>query len=621
MYNECMFWHPKHVINIYDIKAVFKCTITLEAVIIEKQRGSRCNNRMHIKFKLYCKGGDDMGYNISIGNQGFDDIRGNQCFYIDKTAFIKEWWDAKDVVTLITRPRRFGKTLNMSMLNCFFSNRYAGRGELFEGLSIWDDENYRKLQGTYPVIFISFADVKQADCGEAIWKIKKIITNIYQQYAWLGSWEGLTFTEREQFAGVHPDMENMIAQSAVQDLCNYLNRYYEKKVIILLDEYDTPMQEAYVHGYWDEFTAFIRSMFNSMFKTNPYLERAIMTGITRVSKESIFSDLNNLNIVTTTSDEYCTCFGFTEKEVYDSLDKFGLSDKKTDVKRWYDGFVFGSHRDIYNPWSITSYLDKRKLAPYWASTSSNVLVSRLIQTAPSDIKQMMEDLISGREIVVNFDEQIVFNQLDTDESAIWSLLVASGYLKPDNVEYKGELLEPWYHLSITNLETRSMFSNMFKGWFKGTASNYNAFVSALVKGDVDAMNEYMNDVALTTISSFDVGTHRSGKAHPERFYHGFVLGLMVEQSENYEIRSNRESGFGRYDIMMIPKKNNLPAIVIEFKVYNPRREQTLEDTVHVALKQIEEKSYDTELIARGIEKDRIRHYGFAFEGKRVLIGE
>ena len=576
---------------------------------------------MHIKFKPYGKGGDDMGYNISIGNQGFDDIRGNQCFYIDKTAFIKEWWDAKDVVTLITRPRRFGKTLNMSMLNCFFSNRYANRGDLFEGLSIWEDEKYRQLQGTYPVIFISFADVKQADCGEAIWKIKKIISNIYQQYAWLGSWEGLTFTEREQFAGVHPDMENMIAQSAVQDLCNYLNRYYEKKVIILLDEYDTPMQEAYVHGYWNEFTAFMRSMFNSMFKTNPYLERAIMTGITRVSKESIFSDLNNLNVVTTTSDEYCTCFGFTEDEVYDSLEKFGLSDKKSEVKKWYDGFVFGSHKDIYNPWSITSYLDKRKLAPYWASTSSNVLVSRLIQTAPSDIKQMMEDLISAREIVVNFDEQIVFNQLDTDESAIWSLLVASGYLKPDNVEYRGELLEPWYHLSITNLETRSMFSNMFKGWFKGTASNYNAFVSALVKGDVEAMNEYMNDVALTTISSFDVGMHQSEKAHPERFYHGFVLGLMVEQAESYEIRSNRESGFGRYDIMMIPKKNNLPAIVIEFKVYNPRSEQTLEDTVRAALKQIEEKSYDTELIARGIEKDRIRHYGFAFEGKRVLIGE
>ena len=564
-----------------------------------------------------------MGYKISIGNQGFDNIREKKYFYIDKTAFIKEWWDSGDNVTLITRPRRFGKTLNMSMLNCFFSNRYAGRSDLFEGLSVWEDEKYRQLQGTYPVIFISFADVKQADCGEAIWKIKKIISNIYQQYAWLGSWEGLTFTEREQFAGVNPDMENMLAQSAVQDLCNYLNRYYEKKVIILLDEYDTPMQEAYVHGYWDEFTLFMRSFFNATFKTNPYLERAVMTGITRVSKESIFSDLNNLNVVTTTSDEYCTCFGFTEDEVYCSLDKFGLSDKKSEVKKWYDGFVFGSHRDIYNPWSITSYLDKRKLAPYWASTSSNGLVSRLIQTAHTDIKQLMEDLISGREIVVNFDEQIVFNQLDTDESAIWSLLVAGGYLKPDNVEYRGELLEPWYHLSITNLETRSMFSNMFKGWFRGSASNYNAFVSALLKGSVREMNVYMNEVALSTFSSFDAGTQPSERSQPERFYHGFVLGLLVELRDIYEVKSNRESGFGRYDVMLIPKKDDrrYNAVVLEFKVFDSYDESTIEDTVKSALKQIEEKSYDTELMAQGIEKDRIRHYGFAFEGKRVLIGE
>lgn len=563
-----------------------------------------------------------MGCNtISIGNQMFDDIRENNNFYIDKTAFIKEWWDAKDVVTLITRPRRFGKTLNMSMLNCFFSNRYAGRSDLFEGLSVWEDEKYRKLQGTYPVIFLSFADVKADNIQDARTQVKMKVTELFNENKFLLDSGILVENEAEIFKRVSMYMDDVLCTSAVNMMCRFMQKYYKKKVIILLDEYDTPMQEAYVHGYWDEFTLFMRSFFNATFKTNPYLERAVMTGITRVSKESIFSDLNNLNVVTTTSDEYCTCFGFTEDEVYGSLDKFGLSDKKSEVKKWYDGFVFGSHRDIYNPWSITSYLDKRKLAPYWASTSSNGLVSRLIQTAHTDIKQLMEDLISGREIVVNFDEQIVFNQLDTDESAIWSLLVAGGYLKPDNVEYRGELLEPWYHLSITNLETRSMFSNMFKGWFRGSASNYNAFVSALVQGDVDAMNEYMNDVALTTISSFDVGTHRSGKAHPERFYHGFVLGLMVEQSENYEIRSNRESGFGRYDIMMIPKKNNLPAIVIEFKVYNPRREQTLEDTVQTALKQIEEKSYDTELMARGIEKDRIRHYGFAFEGKRVLIGE
>lgn len=565
-----------------------------------------------------------MGYNtVSIGNQGFDDIRENKYFYIDKTGLIKEWWSSGDAVTLITRPRRFGKTLNMSMLNCFFSNQYANRGDLFEGLSVWEDEKYRQLQGTYPVIFLSFADVKQNDLQGALWKIKKIIFNIYQQYAWLGSWEDLMAVEREQFVGITPDMEDTAAQSAIQDLCSYLSRYYKKKVIVILDEYDTPMQEAYIHGYWDKFTAFMRSLFNATFKTNPYLERAVMTGITRVSKESIFSDLNNLAVVTTTSDRYSTAFGFTQEEVFKSLDDMGLGERRDDVKRWYDGFVFGEHRDIYNPWSITNFLKEKKLRPYWASTSSNGLVSRLIQTAPPDIKQMMEDLISGREIVVNFDEQIVFSQLGKNKNAIWSLLMASGYLKPDKVEYKGELLEPWYHLSITNLETVSMFSNMFKGWFDSDSSNYGEFVQALLKGRLREMNIYMNDVALSTFSYFDVGTQPSERTQPERFFHGFVLGLLVELRDIYEIKSNRESGYGRYDVMLVPKGDDRKynAIILEFKVYDSYDESTLEDTAQSALRQIEEKNYDAELIARGIEKERIRHYGFAFEGKKVLIAE
>ena len=565
-----------------------------------------------------------MGYNtISIGKQDFADIRENKYFYIDKTGLIKEWWSSGDDVTLITRPRRFGKTLNMSMINCFFSNQYANRGDLFEGLSVWEDEKYRQLQGTYPVIFLSFADVKQNDLQGALWKIKKIIFNIYQQYAWLGSWEGLMAVEREQFAGITPDMEDTAAQSAIQDLCGYLSRYYKKKVIVILDEYDTPMQEAYIHGYWDKFTAFMRSLFNATFKTNPYLERAVMTGITRVSKESIFSDLNNLAVVTTTSDRYSTAFGFTQEEVFKSLDDMGLGECKEDVKRWYDGFVFGEHRDIYNPWSITNFLKEKKLRPYWASTSSNGLVSRLIQTAPPDIKQMMEDLISGREIVVNFDEQIVFSQLGKNKNAIWSLLMASGYLKPDKVEYKGELLEPWYHLSITNLETVSMFSNMFKGWFDSDSSNYGEFVQALLKGRLREMNIYMNDVALSTFSYFDVGTQPSERSQPERFFHGFVLGLLVELRDIYEIKSNRESGYGRYDVMLVPKSDDrrYNAIIMEFKVFDSYDESTLEDTAQSALRQIEEKNYDAELIARGIEKERIRHYGFAFEGKKVLIAE
>ena len=558
---------------------------------------------------------------IGIGKQSFEDIIQSNCFYIDKTSLIKEWWESEDDITLITRPRRFGKTLNMDMLKCFFSNQYQDKGYLFEGLNIWKEEKYQQLQGTYPVIYLSFADVKQTNYKDAVLKIKKIITDVYQQYIELAGWEGLTEVQVRQFQSVDPYMDDVTAQCALKDLSGYLYRYYEKKVIILLDEFDTPMQEAYIHGYWDEFTAFIRSLFNAAFKTNPYLNRAMMTGITRVSKESIFSDLNNLKVVTTTSEEYATCFGFTQEEVFTALEEFQLAGQKDAVKQWYDGFTFGSQRDIYNPWSITNYLKEKKLLAYWASTSSNDLINRLIQTSKPDVKEFMEELLNEREIVLNFDEQIVFDQLETKENAIWSLMVASGYLKIDKIEYRGILHVPWYHLKITNLETLGMFSEMFVGWFQNTRSNYNAFIKAMLCGNIKEMNAYMNEVALATFSSFDTGSHPSGRTQPERFYHGFVLGLLVELRDQYEVRSNRESGYGRYDVMLIPRQKNQLAFVLEFKVYDAQEELKLEDTVQSALAQIEEKDYDTELVERGISKLQIRHYGFAFEGKKVLIGE
>ena len=558
---------------------------------------------------------------IGIGKQSFEDIIQSNCFYIDKTSLIKEWWESEDDITLITRPRRFGKTLNMDMLKCFFSNQYRDQEQLFEGLNIWKEKKYQQLQGTYPVIYLSFADVKQTNYKDAVLKIKTIITDVFQQYIELAGWEGLTEVQIRQFQSVDPYMDDVTAQCALKDLSGYLYRYYEKKVIILLDEFDTPMQEAYIHGYWNEFTAFIRSLFNAAFKTNPYLNRAMMTGITRVSKESIFSDLNNLKVVTTTSEEYATCFGFTQEEVFAALEEFQLADQKDAVKQWYDGFTFGSQQDIYNPWSITNYLKEKKLLAYWASTSSNGLVNRLIQTSKPDVKEFMEELLNEREIVLNFDEQIVFDQLETKENAIWSLMVASGYLKVDKIEYRGILHVPWYHLKITNLETLGMFSEMFTGWFQNTRSNYNAFIKAMLCGNIKEMNAYMNEVALATFSSFDTGSHPSGRTQPERFYHGFVLGLLVELRDQYEVRSNRESGYGRYDVMLIPRQKNQLAFVLEFKVYNAQEELKLEDTVQSALLQIEEKHYDTELIERGISKSKIRHYGFAFEGKKVLIGE
>ena len=558
---------------------------------------------------------------ISIGIQGFSDLREQDCFFVDKTNFIKEWWGKRDVVTLIMRPRRFGKTLNMSMLDCFFSNKYANRADLFEGLSIWQDETYRKLQGTYPVIFLSFAAVKAGNLEDAKTQIKQEIARLYWENRNLMKEDIFGEDERELYYRTTVKMDDVTAQDSLRNLSVWMERYYGKKVIILLDEYDTPMQEAYVQGYWDEFTSFVRSLFNASFKTNPYLERAIMTGITSVSKESIFSDLNNLRVVTTTSNLYADCFGFTEEEVFAALDEYGMGDKKDEVKQWYDGFTFGEHRDIYNPWSITNYLDEHRLYPYWASTSSNGLVSRLIRTASADVKEKMEDLLRGQAITVNFDEQIVYNQLDDNEEAIWSLLLASGYLKVQNIDYRGITLEPLYTLDITNIETLSMFMTMFRGWFKNKDANYNDFVKALLKGSLKEMNIYMNDVALATFSSFDTGKKPSEKSQPERFYHGFVLGLLVELRDRYQIRSNRESGYGRYDVMLTPVTEVDDAIVIEFKVHESDEEESLQDTVRTALDQITEKNYDAELLLQGIPADRIRHYGFAFEGKKVLIGQ
>ncbi len=545
----------------------------------------------------------------------------------------------------------------LNMMNCFFSRTYEGRGELFEGLSIWEDEKYRALQGTDPVIFLSFADIKGETFEETKQGMKYALAKLYESHEYLRDGKGMGKRELDFFDSVSSDMADAVAVLALKYLSDYMSRYYGQKVLIFLDEYDTPLQEAYVYGYWKELAGFIRRMFNSAFKTNPSMERAIMTGITRVSKESIFSDLNNLEVVTTTSEKYADCFGFTEKEVFEALHEFSMSEDEEQVKQWYDGFTFGNIKDIYNPWSIINYLDKRKIGAYWANSSSNRLVNLLIRQGNARTKTIMEDLMKGGVLETELDEEIpfgytlmrknmrgkeeiIFDQLQKKPGAVWSMLLASGYLKVADRYFSNETRRFICCLKLTNWEMEMMFEDMVREWFGAEDVPYNDFIKALLLGDVEAMNGFMNDIALTTFSSFDIAESAAKNDAPERFhsveattmsltrpnssvcfYHGFVLGLMVELKSSYEVTSNRESGFGRYDIMLVPREmGQLDPMVIEFKVRKPRREASLEETVTVALQQIEDKEYDAVLVERGFEKERIRHYGFAFEGKQVLIG-
>lgn len=568
---------------------------------------------------------------ISIGTQDFEKLRTSGSFYIDKTDLIREWWERQDDVTLITRPRRFGKTLNLSMMECFFSTKYADRQDLFEGLSIWNSQKYRKIQGTFPVLSLSFAAVKGTTYQNTKESIVTVLRTLYEKHRYLLAGDTLSESEKKSFYTlgqyIEPDRDPMKELSdntiiwALNTLTAYMSRYYGQKVIVFLDEYDTPLQEAYIHGYWDELTSLIRSLFNSTFKTNDHLYRALLTGITRVSKESIFSDLNNLMVVTTTSEEYCTAFGFTEEEVLQALDSEQLSGQIEDIRRWYDGFIFGSKDKIYNPWSITMYLRTREYGTYWADTSSNALVSELMRTGTPELKMQLEDLIGGKSLELELDEQVIFEQLKQKKGAIWSLLIASGYLKPEARIFNRKSGKYHYRIRLTNREVELMFVDMIASWFPEDETSYRNFQRALLDGDLDYMNQYMNDVAREMFGSFDTGRKPSEKKQPERFYHGFVLGLIVDLAERYHIRSNKESGLGRYDVMMEPLQDSDDAIIMEFKVFSKPKDKTLKKAVENALKQIETMRYDAELLARGIPKKRIRHYGFAFDGQTVLIGD
>ena len=556
---------------------------------------------------------------VAIGVQRFTEIRENNILYVDKTGFIKEWWESGDEVTVITRPRRFGKTLNMNMLENFFSIQYAGREDLFTGLEIWQYEEYRKLQGTWPVILISFAKIKPLSYDDAIEDISSYIVELYDRYSYVLNSNEISNENRIYFNNILEGKLKYRLGNCLNVLSKVLNVYYGKKPIIILDEYDTPMHEAYSRGYWGEMVDFMRNLFNSSFKSNPYMNRAIMTGITRIGRESLFSDFNHANILTVFDDKYSQYFGFTEDEVFKALDNYGL-DEKDKVKFWYNGFTIGSRHDIYNPWSIIKYLEKKRVGLYWVNTSRNTLLSNIIKSSDIDTKQDFEKLLMGESLTAYVDECVVFDDIQDNREAIWGLMIAAGYLRAEVLsEEFDEYANNKCLFSITNYETQCMFRNLIKNWFVKQKRAYNEFVAALLKADVKLMNIYMNQITSRIISYFDSGNSPSVN-EPERFYHGLVLGLLVELRDRYTVKSNRESGYGRYDIMLEPKDAlNDDGIIIEFKVLDDSEEKTLHDTANNAIKQITDMNYAAELMEKGLPAERIHFYGFAFQGKNVLI--
>ena len=564
-----------------------------------------------------------MARTISIGAQGYEDLRTNGDFYVDKTGFVRDWWKSRDVVTLVCRPRRFGKTLNLDTVRCFLSLEFAGRGEkLFGGLDVWHDPTMRALQGTVPVVAMSFANVKESTWAGCLAGMRQVVRKAVDAHAYLLESPALSAGDRAFLAHVSDDMDDITAATAVHQLCSMLLAHHGVRPVVLLDEYDAPMERAWTAGFWDEASDFMRQLMNSTFKTNPAMGRALITGVTRVSRESIFSDLNNLVVVTASTPAYQTSFGFTQDEVDEALAEYGLSGKRDEVARWYDGFVFDGVGHIYNPWSLTQFLQWGEFRAYWANTSGNGLVSEAVRRGDEDLKADFEELMRGGTVEKVIDEEVVFSELAYRPDAVWALLLAAGYVTSPGPVPKMVALEP-RPLRLTNREVSLTFDRMVQGWFAASGARYGQFERAILAGDARVATKCLSAVTRACMSSFDAGTHPSEETEPERFYHGLVLGLLSSLRGRYSVESNRESGFGRYDVALVPTDGATDtdsAVVMEFKVFDPDEEQSLADTVARAREQIEDRHYVDGLVARGIAPDRIRTLGVAFRGKEVLVG-
>lgn len=523
---------------------------------------------------------------IAIGVSDFRNIIANNCFYVDKTKFIEELVNDMTAVHLITRPRRFGKTLNLSMLKYFYDiEGNTENRKLFDELYI-SNSLAMSEQGKYPVIFLSFKDVKADSSLEMMENIAILMKNLYDKFEYIR--EKLNQSNLMEFDEIWLKKDNANLRGALLNLCSYLKEYYNQDVILLIDEYDTPMVSAYEHGYYDEIKMFFTTLYGSALKENPALKKAVLTGIMRISKENIFSGLNNVKVNSILEDDFAEYFGITEKEVEKSLIEYGLEERLPEVQKWYNGYIFGGVR-VYNPFSITNFLDRKKIMPYWVNTSSNTLINKVLKEASSSIFEELSKLFQRETINKTIDVYSNFNELKNTEQ-IWYLLTNAGYLTPvEEIDF-GK-----YSIRIPNEEVHYFFERDFIRNFLGSVDNFDRTLSYLLEGDFDNFTYELENIMLNSVSCFDFNSNSK-----ESHYHVFILGMLLGLRRRYYIHSNREGGRGRYDLVVEPMDKSKNGLVIEFKVAKEKEE--LEKASEEALAQIEEKRYYEGLRERGVEK-------------------
>ncbi len=553
---------------------------------------------------------------LPIGYDNFKEIVDKKLNFVDKTLFIKEIFDDKGTQAIvITRPRRFGKTLNLSLLHYFLAAEVYGQltEGLFKGLEITRCEGeYMQHQGKYPVVSVTFKDIRESNHSSACEMLAKLMSRAYREHRYLLMSDKLAPDQKEIFTLILEEKASEASlKMALFDLTYALYLYYEIKPWLLIDEYDTPIHAAYVGGYYDEMIQFMRGLFGAVLKNNPYLNKAVITGILRIAKESLFSGVNNLKVYSILHDGYSEHFGFTETEVNAILAGSHLVGKAAEIKDWYNGYQFGG-TTIYNPWSIANCIkEKGGTEPYWINTSDNQLIKKLLKDSPLDFKTQFENLMRGETTEQLIDDNMVFADLETNSLAVWSLLLMSGYLTPVVCEKTWN--DTLCHLRVPNREVNNLYRQIIVSWLaNGYGFDwYRHFTTALISGQIDTLREYLNKILLEVVSYHDLAKE------PEIFFHGLLLGFIASLQETHEIKSNRESGLGRYDIMLIPKERDRLGIVIDLKAKRANQTQSLETLAKIALDQIDEKQYATEFKPRGIS--RILKIAIAFEGKLFAL--